>query len=431
VSKRYLLSGRSMTLVELSKLVGLSTTAITNRFKAGWTVERIVSQPRIVSRPHEIIFRGEAILMKRLCELANLTHPSVLAKLNAGWTPEQIVETRVRVRDVGSVIFDEAGCAVTHKQLALEVGVGKGVIGKRLKAGWTVKQIRGAPYNCPLDYTWTLEGIPITVVELAKRLEGVTVQSVSERLKLGVTPEEIVELGVVPSRRGKRYPYRGGDLVTVAEIAKMADISRAIVGNRLKSGMTADEIVELGPIRGRCYLNGELITKKALAALMGVSVTTIQSWVREGIAPEAMVELSSSVRKPPGRVLSCGCIRKNVQHYDVFGQDLTMVELEELSGVRAMTIKQRQRRLNISPTEAAFLSKRLPSGPKKGVSKHNRRMLNGKRITVRALAAEAGVSIPTLYQRLREGLTPEEIVALGGLRQRGSSHLSKGDLKPL
>jgi DNA-binding transcriptional regulator YhcF (GntR family) len=143
-------------------------------------------------------------------------------------------------------------------------------------------------------------------------------------------------------------------------------------------------------------------------------------------------------------------ISARARKYNLFGQDLTLLELEEATGVKSTVLWRRIEQHGITVEEAVFgpkdrrkhqfevdgeilslkeLSRRsglcgasIHNRLKKGqtlrdvvarlpVDRGKRYPLTGQQITVRTLAGMSGVHVDTVRQRLSNGMTPEEIAA--------------------
>lgn len=101
--------------------------------------------------------------------------------------------------------------------------------------------------------------------------------------------------------------------------------------------------------------------------------------------------------------------RRNARTYAYQGQHLTVLQLAGLAGVNAHTMRERLKRMAPEVAVAQGKAKFAPGA---------RRMfqLDGKPHTVADLAARAGVSWTTMWQRLQR-YSPAEAISFGKLRQ--------------
>ncbi len=112
----------------------------------------------------------------------------------------------------------------------------------------------GACANGRLRYTSTMKvfGLVLTLKQIAS-VANVEMQTIRTRLRSGATPEEAI---LRPKQRReprihKKYLLSDGRLLTKREMEKVSGLNRSTLERRIKNGMTLDEAMRLPGKVGR------------------------------------------------------------------------------------------------------------------------------------------------------------------------------------
>lgn len=84
-----------------------------------------------------------------------------------------------------------------------------------------------------------------------------------------------------------------GEMLSIEEMAKRANITGMGIRYRLKSGMTPSEAVALGHTKQGAMpmweLNGKPTPLREMAAMAGISIAAVRNRLRAGMTPEQVV----------------------------------------------------------------------------------------------------------------------------------------------
>jgi hypothetical protein len=93
-SRKLSAHGRTMTLAEWSKELGLSRQVIFGRIKKGWPLDQVLRpvHDRAGPPPETIVAFGESLTIKQWAEKTGIPEPTIRGRLRRGrWTPERAV----------------------------------------------------------------------------------------------------------------------------------------------------------------------------------------------------------------------------------------------------------------------------------------------------------------------------------------------------
>jgi hypothetical protein len=88
--------GRTQSLTDWSKEIGLSKSSLQKRFAAGWSIEKALSTPVSDGSRHCITYRGCTKPATAWAKEVGMQLTTLLNRLKAGWTVERALETPVR-----------------------------------------------------------------------------------------------------------------------------------------------------------------------------------------------------------------------------------------------------------------------------------------------------------------------------------------------
>ena len=150
----------------------------------------------------------------------------------------------------------------------------------------------------------TIDGKTRTVLEWAK-LHGLKRETVYQRLRNGMAPEQAVTAPLIPQceRQHAKVVVIGGEARTMDEWAAQAGLTKSVVYRRVKAGMTLAEALTTGRKRGRSErdrlvtIGGETLNLSGWAKRYGITVAGICQRMRRGMSP---VEAITSPKQNKG-----------------------------------------------------------------------------------------------------------------------------------
>ncbi len=262
----------------------------------------------------------------------------------------------------------------------------------------------------PCSVRYPYQGQSLTVKELAE-IAGLATATVRRRLARGWTPEHSgnphkFKAGRNPSNVPKRtraefYPYQG-QLLTLRQLAELVGLKPSTIKGRLKKGWSVERAVVplTRPSLTTHILEGETTNHREMAETSGLTKGTIISRLKRGWTPSQAV----TSRRFSSRTLVCREKRSTPQ-------DLASQAGITPQSIRHRLIKGLSAEQSTSPYRLGRLDQTIS--------------LNGTPISKKALGKLAGISEVTVHTRLKKGLTPEQIVALGDRRLSPKGHVYK------
>jgi len=379
--------------------------------------------------------RGERLSLRDLAARSERSPSNIFARIRDGMTPEVAAfgpRSRKEATPRKQRLVEHAGETITCEQLALRAHLSVTSVCHKLDSGMSVEDVLAGPRRRG-ERQLDLHGDKIVASKLAA-LCGISVGSVNRRLKAGDTPAQIVAM---PKKRAEenltdrefekltvvgvydRRPHRATRWRCSCSCGSGKEV-RAY-GHDLRSG----KVRSCGCLVGRQLLGtGVNLVDREFGRLTVIApaVKTMKNGRRERVwtcrcsCTGVLVEnvRTSWLVHGNEQTWSCGCLRREGLHlkrYDVFGQMLTLLEMEALSGYSTNTLRRRMEKGKMTPEEAVS-SPRERSGPRPG-SAVSRYTLDGARITLNELAVKSGWSVVTLVQKLKDGETPERLVGAG------------------
>jgi hypothetical protein len=205
-----------------------------------------------------------------------------------------------------------------------------------------------------------VRGERLTYAEMEAKYR-VNAQTLYTRIALaGWEPERACTTPARPMKR--RYDVGGGEMLTLKEMAKRSGRQEGTIRTRLGLGWTPSEAMEIDPQSRHSYeLPTEPIGLFTVLAEVGHNRHGQRLWrCRCACGREKVVAAFSILR---GDSRSCGCVTKQksaaratarAKTYLIFGERLTLRELEAVSGVPISTLKNRMQRKKVSAHAAAI-----------------------------------------------------------------------------
>lgn len=91
----YELNGQRFTLGQWSSIYGVPVGRVTARVKAGWSLERALTEP---VHKQTITYRNQTLTLAQWSEKTGLAVATIRQRLNNGWPPVAILSTPARLR---------------------------------------------------------------------------------------------------------------------------------------------------------------------------------------------------------------------------------------------------------------------------------------------------------------------------------------------
>lgn len=91
----YELNGQRFTLGHWSSIYGVPVGRVTARVKAGWSLERALTEP---VHKQTITYRNQTLTLGQWSEKTGLAVATIRQRLNNGWPPVAILSTPARLR---------------------------------------------------------------------------------------------------------------------------------------------------------------------------------------------------------------------------------------------------------------------------------------------------------------------------------------------
>lgn len=91
----YELNGQRFTLGQWSSIYGVPVGRVTARIKAGWSLERALTEP---VHKQTITYRNQTLTLSQWSERTGLAVATIRQRLNNGWPPVAILSTPARLQ---------------------------------------------------------------------------------------------------------------------------------------------------------------------------------------------------------------------------------------------------------------------------------------------------------------------------------------------
>ena len=187
--------GRTWTVAELARHLGMKYITLSMRLRKGWPVEKAVSEDVRRWRTYE--YNGRQLSMRQLAAETGLPHSLLSSRLAKGMSVESAVRLgaepspRNRGSFTGVKVVEYNGRWVSVSELARRFNVSYPTLMRRLfKDGMPVEKALSVPTRRRARYT--CNGEQVTVAEVARRL-GVCQGTVYLHLREGWSMERIVD----------------------------------------------------------------------------------------------------------------------------------------------------------------------------------------------------------------------------------------------
>lgn len=186
-----------------------------------------------------------------------------------------------------------------------------------------------------------------------------------------------------------------GEYLTARELAKKHGLNLNTVRQRIKTGRTGMGIVEPVATPRRIKIKGLILSSREVKEKFGVTPVNLASRIRAGWDPERAATIPQKKRRE--------------YFTELFGKDVSLDELQEISGLKKPVIKRRLDRGNTA--EQVVLTPRF---------RESSLTLDGKTLIVREWAIRLGIKENTIRKRMAAGLPAKETLNARRLTKRPS-----------
>lgn len=196
------------------------------------------------------------------------------------------------------------GRTLSCSEWAEELGIGRGIIYKRLRLGWPTERVLSTHRRVtkrvrPVEEAPLIkfDGQPTSIAEVS-RATGIPYATLYRRVRLGLSDEMVLS-----PVKGERTITHNGRTMTLSEASREYGIPIKNIQNRVEKGWPAERVLaptmtakEAAAGRRRpaahrrtFLVNGEELTAKEIASRAGVSVSTIDARLRRGLSGDALI----------------------------------------------------------------------------------------------------------------------------------------------
>lgn len=208
--------GRSQTLEEWSKELGIPIKTIKNRITRRFPVERVLqsdSNPapierRLTGDVHEFTFQGETLTLQQWSQRLGIQYATLYDRVERGWSIERAFTEPLEMERV----LEFNGKVQTITEWSAEIGVSSSAIRKRLAKGLSIEQVlTGESKSAAVDVVETQAAVDISggedelmvrVRRFVKRVEDIDVKISQLRAELAQLKSERAQI-IEEFKRGK------------------------------------------------------------------------------------------------------------------------------------------------------------------------------------------------------------------------------------
>lgn len=241
--------GAEYTVESLAKLHGMAPETLRYRIvKKGLSPEEAVNPERLVKKI--TASTGEARTINEWAEITGIKAMTIRGRLYAGRTPDEALgmvsvprSDNSNEADRRSKKIDWQGKKWTRTELAAAYGHSRETLYMRLKKGWSLEEALLTPTGDSGERLTASNGQSMTVTAWAK-LTGKTVSTLWYRQREGWTVDQIVGLEPPPKPTRKHWVVEwNGQKCTARDLARMHGLSLSTVADRLRRGLSPEEAV--------------------------------------------------------------------------------------------------------------------------------------------------------------------------------------------
>lgn len=139
--------GRTRTVKEWARDIGLSEDTVISRIKSGWSVAKAITTPKVKSpkipkdpfADQMVSANGWTRSVREWCRVSNLDYYTIKYRLDSGWPIEEAVTLppHSSYRKKGQ-LYEWKGEKLTLVQWSEILGIPPNTLRYRLKAGWDI-----------------------------------------------------------------------------------------------------------------------------------------------------------------------------------------------------------------------------------------------------------------------------------------------------
>ena len=288
----------------------------------GWTLEQalgIEPPPKKDIKRKSISVGPETFPNLRAAARSHgINEGTVRSRLALGWTVEQAfgLETapNLRAKQKGVQVEIDGHQYDNLGQLAASMGISNGKIGRRLRAGWTLKQaIDREPPPQPQEVEGTeivIQGKNYISIAEAARALGIDYNLARNRISLGWSPEQATDLAPAPSPSGEKNGHpivvEHVEYTSLQKACEAYGLNYKMVSKRLKHfGWSIPQAFNLEdpPVkpsnnRVEIEIDGTRFeSTKAACKYFGILVSTFQRRIKQGMSLEEALKTPSRKKK--------------------------------------------------------------------------------------------------------------------------------------
>ena len=290
-TKAYTYKGETLTLKEWAVRLGIEYKVLRSRLDSKWPVEKAfetTGQTRMGPEPRKYSYQGRSQTLDDWAKELGIKPITLRKRISSGWTIEEALGTRVITEksQVGKErILHFGGKAQTVRAWAKELGVSKTCLEGRLKAHWSVEKALTTPKGDQEVYTVNGEGR--TLSGWAKKL-GVCTQCLKGRLERGWSIERAVTVTASKANLPAKIPF-AGEVLSISEWARRTGLSKALISQRLKSGWSIADALTKGPthvVPVKITYHGKTLTPREWEKATGLDRNLIVARMKKGWSAE-------------------------------------------------------------------------------------------------------------------------------------------------
>lgn len=205
--KKYPYQGRTQTLDDWAKELGIKPITLRKRISSGWTIEealgtRVIAEKSQVGKERILHYRGKAQTLSAWAKKLGVCTQCLKGRLERGWSIERAVTATASKANLPAKI-PFAGEVLSISEWARRTGLSKALISLRLKNHWSIRDAltKGPVSVAPVKITY--RGVSLTPREWEKKT-GLSRDAIVARLKKGWSVDKIFSTPSPVRRKGRR-----------------------------------------------------------------------------------------------------------------------------------------------------------------------------------------------------------------------------------
>jgi hypothetical protein len=187
---------------------------------------------KAISKAHLYTFEGRTLTLEQWSKEIGVAAPTLAFRIKAGWPPDRVFA------EIGWKLYEFNGRAQLLKQWAAELGIAANTICQRISAGWPLERVFSSGRQWGKKRTITFQGETLTVAQWAARL-GITDGQLRRRIQKGWPLEQ----ALTASRNGHAINCMTNSLPSIPSLRRGRHYARVrvirIAGGRHSNFLTA------------------------------------------------------------------------------------------------------------------------------------------------------------------------------------------------